>query len=222
MTTLGWCQSDTNFFDFKEGIFLDLYSYKSNQPLFIEDLSSLNFISDREVNVNQLIMEQQKLLLQLMSKIDSLQIPFDRLQSIEAEVADLKKQIALINQTQNLNSTASAEELVYMTTTTFDVPQDIAIHFRKNDFSIDSESLMILNEVMDILTRNPQWKMVINGYADDTANLSSNLDLARNRGLEIQRMLLSAGIDPMQLVLHFPHPSDPQNAPKVVLSFLQL
>jgi outer membrane protein OmpA-like peptidoglycan-associated protein len=141
---------------------------------------------------------------------------------LEKQVAALQAAVTLINQTQNLNAVVSTEDVVYLPTTTFDVPADISIHFSKNNFSINSESLMILNEVMDILTRNPKWKVVINGLANDNDNLANNVELARNRGLEIQRMLLSAGIDPQQLVLHFPNPNDKQHGPKAVLSFVQL
>lgn len=222
MTTWGWGQSDTNFFDFKEGVYLHLYHYNSQNPLFVEDLSSLNFIQENKVDLEALILSQQNTLNELMRKIDSLQAPLQRIQDLEKQVAALQAAVTLINQTQNLNAVVSTEDVVYLPTTTFDVPADISIHFSKNNFSINSESLMILNEVMDILTRNPKWKVVINGLANDNDNLANNVELARNRGLEIQRMLLSAGIDPQQLVLHFPNPNDKQHGPKAVLSFVQL
>lgn len=222
ITTLGWCQSDTNFFDFKEGIYLDLYNYKQQQPLFIEDLSSLNFVNEQNLDLQQMILDQQKTLLLMMTKLDSLQAPMERIAQLEKEVDELKRMIALITQSQNLNDVVAADDLIYLPATTFDVPDDVKINFAKNDYSINSESLMMLNEVMDILIRNPKWKIIIHGFANDDVNTSINLELARNRSLEIQRMLLSAGIDPQQLVLHFPDLKDPQNAPKVVLSFVQL
>ena len=158
----------------------------------------------------------------MMTKLDSLQAPMERIAKLEKEVAELKRMIVLINQNQNLNDVVAADDVIYLPATTFDVPDDVKINFAKNDYSINSESLMMLNEVMDILIRNPKWKIIIHGFANDDINASVNLELARNRSLEIQRMLLSAGIDPQQLVLHFPDLKDPQNAPKVVLSFVQL
>jgi outer membrane protein OmpA-like peptidoglycan-associated protein len=222
MTTLGWGQTDTNFFDFKEGVYLDLYSDQKKQPLFIEDLSSLNFINADEINLNQMIAEQQKMLLLMMAKLDSIQLPVERIAALEKEVAELKAMVTMLNQSQNLNSVASSEELIYMPTTTFDVPADIAIYFKNKDYSINSESLMILNEVIDILTRNPKWKVIINGYAHDENSAAANLELARNRSLEVQRMLLSAGVDPLQLVLRFPQNNNTSTTPKAVLSFIQL
>lgn len=222
ITTLGWCQSDTNFFDFKEGIYLDLYNYKQQQPLFIEDLSSLNFVNEQNLDLQQMILDQQKTLLLMMTKLDSLQAPMERIAQLEKEVAELKRMIALITQSQNLNSVAATDDLIYLPITTFDVPNDVKIHFAKNDYSINSESLMMLNEVMDILIRNPKWKIIIHGFANDDINASVNLELARNRSLEVQRMLLSAGINPEQVTLHFPHIQEKDNAQKAVIEFVQL
>ena len=221
MTTLGWSQSDTNFFEFKEGIYLDLFQYNAEQPIFVEDLSSLNFLQSNQVDLEALIQAQQAALNLLLSKIDSLQSPLNRIIALEKQVAELQAMVNIINQSQNLNAVVSSEELIYTPTTTFDVPDDVMIHFKKQEYSISSESLMILNEVIDILTRNPKWKIVINGYANEELDAKKNIDLARNRGLEIQRMLLSAGINPLQLVLRFPFNDRTVKSSQAVLSFVQ-
>ncbi len=222
MTTWGWGQSDTNFFDFKEGVYLNLYHYNSQNPLFVEDLSSLNFIQENKVDLEALILSQQNTLNELMRKIDSLQAPLQRIQDLEKQVAALQAAVTLINQTQNLNAVVSSEDVVYLPTTTFDVPHDVKIHFALQTFSINAESLMMLNEVIDILTRNPKWKIIIQGFASEKSDTQSNLELARERSLEVQRMLLSAGVNPQQLALHFPEINDPHDGQKVVIQFVQL
>ena len=221
MTTLGWSQSDTNFFEFKEGIYLDLFRYNAEQPIFVEDLSSLNFLQSNQVDLEAMIQAQQTTLNLLLSKIDSLQSPLNRIIALEKQVAELQAMVNIINQSQNLNAVVSSEELIYTPTTTFDVPDDVMIHFKKQEYSISSESLMILNEVIDILTRNPKWKIVIKGFANDDANPNNNLTLARERSLEVQRMLISAGVNPAQLTLHFPNIEKQNDAQKVVIDFVQ-
>jgi outer membrane protein OmpA-like peptidoglycan-associated protein len=221
MTTLGWSQSDTNFFEFKEGIYLDLFQYNAEQPIFVEDLSSLNFLQSNQIDLEAMIQAQQATLNLILSKIDSLQSPLNRIIALEKQVAELQAMVNIINQSQNLNAVVSSEELIYTPTTTFDVPDDVLIHFKKQEFSINSESLMILNEVIDILTRNPKWKIVIKGFANDDANSNNNLTLARERSLEVQRMLISAGVNPAQLTLHFPNIEKQNDAQKVVIDFVQ-
>lgn len=221
MTTLGWSQSDTNFFEFKEGIYLDLFQYNAEQPIFVEDLSSLNFLQSNQVDLEAMIQAQQATLNLLLSKIDSLQSPLNRIIALEKQVAELQAMVNIINQSQNLNAVVSSEELIYTPTTTFDVPDDVMIHFKKQEYSINSESLMILNEIIDILTRNPKWKIVIKGFANDDTNPNSNLTLARERSLEVQRMLISAGVNPAQLTLHFPNIEKQNDAQKVIIDFVQ-
>ncbi len=221
MTTLGWSQSDTNFFEFKEGIYLDLFQYNAEQPIFVEDLSSLNFLQSNQVDLEAMIQAQQATLNLLLSKFDSLQSPLNRIIALEKQVAELQAMVNIINQSQNLNAVVSSEELIYTPTTTFDVPDDVMIHFQKQEYSINSESLMILNEIIDILTRNPTWKIVIKGFANDDTNPNNNLTLARERSLEVQRMLISAGVNPAQLTLHFPNIEKQNDAQKVIIDFVQ-
>lgn len=71
------------------------------------------------------------------------------------------------------------------------------------DFASDRlrpESAPVLREIGEALTRNPAWKLTINGHTDNVGGDAMNLDLSRRRSASVRHALAEAyHIDPARL-----------------------
>jgi outer membrane protein OmpA-like peptidoglycan-associated protein len=58
----------------------------------------------------------------------------------------------------------------------------------------------VLREISEALTRNPAWKLTINGHTDNVGGDAMNLDLSRRRSASVRRALAETyHIDPARL-----------------------
>jgi outer membrane protein OmpA-like peptidoglycan-associated protein len=74
------------------------------------------------------------------------------------------------------------------------------IHFGTNNADIRPDSEQLLDEVVDLLVRNPQIKKLrIEGHTDNRGNPQKNLELSKARAASVKAYLLKQGIDPMRL-----------------------
>jgi outer membrane protein OmpA-like peptidoglycan-associated protein len=71
------------------------------------------------------------------------------------------------------------------------------------DFASDRlrpESAPVLREIADALTKNPAWKLTINGHTDNVGGDAINLELSKRRGVSVRRALSETyHIDPARL-----------------------
>jgi outer membrane protein OmpA-like peptidoglycan-associated protein len=78
------------------------------------------------------------------------------------------------------------------------IKQQLQFAFAKAD--ILPESFFILDEVADLLIRNPQLKAVrIEGHTDDVGGPSFNQTLSESRALSVQKYLVERGVEPERL-----------------------
>ena len=69
------------------------------------------------------------------------------------------------------------------------------IHFQTNEAKILPDGLQILNEVGDVLAKNPQIKKVmIEGHTDNSGNEEKNLQLSKKRAAAVLEYLIKSGI----------------------------
>lgn len=74
------------------------------------------------------------------------------------------------------------------------------IHFATNNASIRPDSEQLVDEVADVLIRNPQIRRVrIEGHTDNRGNAHRNLELSRQRAQAVMQYLIKSGVDPSRL-----------------------
>jgi outer membrane protein OmpA-like peptidoglycan-associated protein len=74
------------------------------------------------------------------------------------------------------------------------------IHFGTNNADIRPDGQQLLDEVADVLIRNPQIKRVrVEGHTDNRGNAQKNLELSKARAASVVNYLTKAGVDPQRL-----------------------
>jgi OmpA-OmpF porin, OOP family len=73
------------------------------------------------------------------------------------------------------------------------------IHFEFNKDKIRPESFPILDAVADVLVRNSEIKLEIQGHTDNKGNKAYNLKLSDRRAASVVKYLIAKGIDPARL-----------------------
>ncbi|MBN2715219.1 MAG: OmpA family protein [Deltaproteobacteria bacterium] len=69
------------------------------------------------------------------------------------------------------------------------------IHFQTNSDVINENSFELLDEVADILLKNPQiQKVEIQGHTDDRGNREHNIELSQKRAESVRLYLINAGV----------------------------
>ncbi|HEY3353076.1 MAG TPA: OmpA family protein [Polyangia bacterium] len=75
-----------------------------------------------------------------------------------------------------------------------------AVFFKKNGSALDPNSMQLLDEVVDILARNPQIKRIrVEGHTDNTGKVESNLLLSKDRAKSVADYLLAHGVAPTRV-----------------------
>jgi outer membrane protein OmpA-like peptidoglycan-associated protein len=74
------------------------------------------------------------------------------------------------------------------------------VHFETGSAKILGDSNTLLEEIADVLTRNPNIRKVeIQGHTDNTGGRESNLMLSENRAKAVRQWLVNAGIEEARL-----------------------
>ena len=70
-----------------------------------------------------------------------------------------------------------------------------AVQFDVGKASLKPESVPVLNQILDILNRNPEYDLIISGHTDSTGDTYRNLDLSEQRAKTCYDFLINRGID---------------------------
>ncbi|HLH78498.1 MAG TPA: OmpA family protein [Candidatus Binataceae bacterium] len=76
------------------------------------------------------------------------------------------------------------------------------VHFDFNKANIRPDAVPILDEAADILSKNPNVTVDVNGYCDAIGSFAYNLKLSQRRADAVARYLESKGIPSSRLVTH--------------------
>ena len=68
------------------------------------------------------------------------------------------------------------------------------LNFDTDKFDIKAENNDGLNKLAEVLSKQKDWKLLIDGHTDDVASAESNLKLSKNRANEVKKYLVSKGV----------------------------
>lgn len=83
------------------------------------------------------------------------------------------------------------------------------VYFETDRYDIKGVAVTELNNLADILKKNPNMKISIQGHADKRGSAQYNERLARNRALSVKNYLIGLGVDPSQLAVSSYGESEP-------------
>ncbi len=77
---------------------------------------------------------------------------------------------------------------------------NLAVYFKTNDYSLDSEDTKAIDLVLTKLKENPTMKIEIAAHTDDVGDNKSNLRLSQQRANAVKNYLLKKGISANRIV----------------------
>jgi OOP family OmpA-OmpF porin len=69
------------------------------------------------------------------------------------------------------------------------------LNFEYGKAIIKAESFPFLDELADVLVKEPTWKIKIVGHTDNVGSDASNLELSKKRSIAVSNYLVSKGVD---------------------------
>jgi outer membrane protein OmpA-like peptidoglycan-associated protein len=100
------------------------------------------------------------------------------------------------------------------------LPASVSLGFNSGAASVGMAHKMVLNEVIDILARNPNIKVMVTGFADKTGNASANMVLSQKRARNIRNYMLKSGIADTRIIMNYFGDRDAQPNRRVEIEFL--
>jgi outer membrane protein OmpA-like peptidoglycan-associated protein len=67
--------------------------------------------------------------------------------------------------------------------------------FEKDKFDLPADAERVLTEVMQLLVRQPTWKILVEGHTDEAGDAQGNVALSQKRASAVASWLLDHGID---------------------------
>lgn len=83
------------------------------------------------------------------------------------------------------------------------LPQVVDIQFASGSAAMDLSAQLQLNEVMDLLCRHPQIRVVCTGHADATGSRSHNHGLSKQRARAAREYILQSGLAAERVLLNY-------------------
>jgi outer membrane protein OmpA-like peptidoglycan-associated protein len=131
----------------------------------------------------------------------------ERNQEFQAQIDDLRSMVIELVRFNTGSATASTGGGVSLprlsSGTVNNVPPSVRLFFPRAITTLDATGLLTLNEVVDMLVRQPDVQVIITGYADRTGDARLNLELSRRRAMEVKRFFLKAGLDERRFVTRY-------------------
>ncbi len=147
-------------------------------------------------------------------------------QMLQSQINDLRSLVIELvggNESADLADVISAPGS--MEIEELNLPSEIDLFFAKNQVHLDGGAELILNEVIDILARNPSLQALITGSADKSGNPQVNLQLSKQRAQSVKDFIIESGISSQRLVTRYIGDSQSEEEGlqerKVTIEFIQ-
>jgi outer membrane protein OmpA-like peptidoglycan-associated protein len=105
------------------------------------------------------------------------------------------------------------------------VPGSMNVYFAKGSTKLDAGSVLSLNEVVDILGRTPQLKLMVTGFADRSGDPARNLVLSQQRAGAVKEFLVDSGLNADRFITKYYGDRDSQqessNDRRVMVEFVR-
>ena len=83
------------------------------------------------------------------------------------------------------------------------LPEFIDVSFYTGSANLTLGAQLQLNEIIEVMGRHPQVRVVCTGHADLPGDRQFNLTLSRRRAEAVRAYLLQSGIEPARALLNF-------------------
>ncbi len=195
----------------------------SMKLLSVEDRSSLGEDSTSEIGST----EFEKAILQLLqtntAQLSMMQIQIDELKStqiamleqrqnernqeLQMQIDDLRTMVVELARLNSEDALASNGDTyspeIGGADEEINLPESISIPFEKGSVKLSTGSKLALNEVVDILARNPGLKLMITGMADKSGNAMDNLVISQERASEVRKFMRASGLAESRFVMKY-------------------
>lgn len=102
-------------------------------------------------------------------------------------------------------------------------PQYVELFFTSGSSELDASSQLALNEIVDLLARQPEVTVIVSGYADKSGTPEKNLIISQKRAIGVKNFFVRSGLDPNRFVMKYhgdKKAQDTGNNRKVVVEFI--
>jgi outer membrane protein OmpA-like peptidoglycan-associated protein len=177
-------------------------------------------LSMMQIQIDELKSTQIAMLEQRQNERNQeLQMQIDDLRTMVVELARLNTGDALASNSDTYSpEIGGADEEI-------NLPESISIPFEKGSVKLSAGSKLALNEVVDILARNPSLKLMITGMADKSGNAMDNLVISQERASEVRKFMKASGLSESRFVMKYFGDSkaegDGPSDRKVLLEFIR-
>jgi len=83
------------------------------------------------------------------------------------------------------------------------LPASMNVYFPKGSVKLDAGAALSLNEIVDILARSPQLKLIVTGYADKSGDAARNLLLSQQRANSVKEFLVKSGLSAERFITKY-------------------
>lgn len=209
---------------------MTLLSVEDNSSLGKDSLPQTVGTSEFEKAILQLLQTNTAQLSMMQFQIDELNRQNERNQEMQMQIDDLRTMVVELARLSNGNALASNDGSGYTpeiggADEEINLPESISIPFEKGSVKLSAGSKLALNEVVDILARNPGLKLMITGMADKSGNAMDNLVISQERASEVRKFMKASGLAESRFVMKYYGDSKSEgesaNDRKVLLEFIR-
>jgi outer membrane protein OmpA-like peptidoglycan-associated protein len=218
---------------------MTLLSVEDNSTLGNDSLPQTIGTSEFEKAILQLLQTNTAQLSMMQVQIDELkstQIAMleerqnERNQELQMQIDDLRTMVVELARINTGNALASNDGSTYSpeiggADEEINLPESISIPFEKGSVKLSAGGKLALNEVVDILARNPGLKLMITGMADKSGNAMDNLVISQERASEVRKFMKASGLAESRFVMKYYGDSKSEgesaNDRKVLLEFIR-
>jgi outer membrane protein OmpA-like peptidoglycan-associated protein len=120
----------------------------------------------------------------------------DRLDDLDGRLDDLSMELREVRE-EGVPTGNPIAELSVLT------GRNVTVRFSKGGVVLDSDGMVLLNEVFEQLARDPAQRILITGHSDASGDPATNLVLSERRAKAVRSYLVARGVEEERLLVNF-------------------